>query len=137
MGGCERRERVCLSEERHSPHIPLGFHNSYFWWTMKGILKRFPVSDLKRNTFWILLGNGLKLVIQAAYFIIIARSLGPEQYGAFVAVVAIAAILSPFVGLGTSNLIIRNAVRDRTAFSASWGNGLFVTSVTKITSERE
>ena len=47
-----------------------------------------------------MLGNGLKLVIQAVYFVIIARSLGPEQYGAFVAVVAIAAILSPFCGFG-------------------------------------
>jgi O-antigen/teichoic acid export membrane protein len=94
---------------------------------MRVISKWLPGSELKRNTLWVMLGNGLKLIIQAAYFVIIARSLGPEQYGAFVAVVAIAAILSPFVGLGTSNLIIRNVVRDRATFSTSWGNGLFVT----------
>lgn len=94
---------------------------------MRVISKWLPGSELKRNTLWVMLGNGLKLIIQAAYFVIIARSLGPEQYGAFVAVVAIAAILSPFVGLGTSNLIVRNVVRDRATFSTSWGNGLFVT----------
>jgi O-antigen/teichoic acid export membrane protein len=94
---------------------------------MRVISKWLPGSELKRNTLWVMLGNGLRLIIQAAYFVIIARSLGPEQYGAFVAVVAIAAILSPFVGLGTSNLIIRNVVRDRATFSTSWGNGLFVT----------
>jgi O-antigen/teichoic acid export membrane protein len=74
-------------------------------------------------------GNGLKLVIQAGYFILIARSLEPAQYGAFVAVVAIAAIVSPFVGLGASNLIIRNTARDAASFSRSWGNGLLVTLV--------
>jgi O-antigen/teichoic acid export membrane protein len=94
---------------------------------MRGISKWLPGSELKRNTLWVMLGNGVKLIIQAVYFVIIARSLGPEQYGAFVAVVAIAAILSPFVGLGTSNLIIRNVVRDRATFSTSLGNGLFVT----------
>ena len=99
---------------------------------MKGIPKGLPGSDLKRNALWVMLGNGLKLIIQAAYFIIIARSLGPEQYGAFVAVVAIAAILSPFVGLGMSNLIIKNVVQSRASFSSSWGNGLFVTVISGL-----
>lgn len=99
---------------------------------MKVLSKWFPASDLKRNALWVMLGNGLKLIIQAAYFIIIARSLGPQQYGAFIAVVAIAAILSPFVGLGTSNLIIRNVVQDRAAFSNSWGNGLLVTVISGL-----
>jgi O-antigen/teichoic acid export membrane protein len=94
---------------------------------MKGYLQRLQGSAIAKNTLWMLGGNGLKLVIQAAYFILIARSLEPAQYGAFVAVVAIAAIVSPFVGLGTSNLIIRNVARDATSFSRSWGNGLLVT----------
>jgi O-antigen/teichoic acid export membrane protein len=94
---------------------------------MKRHLQRLQGSAIAKNTLWMLGGNGLKLVIQAAYFILIARSLEPAQYGAFVAVVAIAAIVSPFVGLGTSNLIIRNVARDPASFSRSWGNGLLVT----------
>ena len=94
---------------------------------MKRYLQRFQGSAIAKNTLWMLGGNGLKLAIQAAYFILIARSLEPAQYGAFVAVVAIAAIVSPFVGLGTSNLIIRNVARDAASFSRSWGNGLLVT----------
>jgi O-antigen/teichoic acid export membrane protein len=77
-------------------------------------------------------GNGLKLVIQAVYFVLIARSLEPTQYGGFVAVVAIAAIVSPFVGLGTSNLIIRNVAHDKSTFAMSWGNGLLVTAVSGL-----
>lgn len=100
---------------------------------MKRYLQRIEGSTIARNTLWMLGGNGLKLVIQAAYFILMARSLEPAQYGGFVAVVAIAAIVSPFVGLGTSNLIIRNVARDPDSFSRSWGNGLLVTSASGVT----
>jgi O-antigen/teichoic acid export membrane protein len=93
-----------------------------------GILR----NALARNMLWLFGGNGFKLGIQAAYFIIIARSLEPEQYGAFVAVVALTAILSPFVGLGTSNLIVKNVARDRASLGSSWGNGLLVTTVSGI-----
>jgi O-antigen/teichoic acid export membrane protein len=96
---------------------------------MERYLQRLRARAIARNTLWMLGGNGLKLVIQAAYFILIARSLEPAQYGAFVAVVAIAAIVSPFVGVGTSNLIIRNVAHDPRSFSRSWGNGLLVTLV--------
>ncbi len=85
---------------------------------------------LTKNVLWLLSGNGLKLALQAVYFVMIARSLGPDQYGAFVAAVAIAAVLSPFVGLGTSNLLIRNVARDNSLFNESWGNGLLVTFTT-------
>jgi O-antigen/teichoic acid export membrane protein len=77
-------------------------------------------------------GNGARLVIQSAYFVLIARGLQPAEYGAFVAIVAIAAIVSPFVGVGTSNLIIRNVARDPDSFQRSWGNGLLVTLSTGI-----
>lgn len=99
---------------------------------MKIFPYKLPGGTLVRNTFWVFLGNGIKLVIQALYFVLIARSLGPEQYGSFVAVVAINAILAPFVGLGTNNLIVRNVARDKESFSTSWGNGLLVTFVTGV-----
>jgi O-antigen/teichoic acid export membrane protein len=91
------------------------------------ILRQLSSGALRRNTMWMLGGNGLRLVIQSAYFVLIARGLESSEYGAFVAVVAIAAIVSPFVGLGTSNLIIRNVARNPASFSRSWGNGLLVT----------
>jgi O-antigen/teichoic acid export membrane protein len=96
------------------------------------VSRPFKASALVQNTLWLLGGNGLRLGIQSVYFIIIARSLEPEQYGAFVAVVALAAILSPFVGLGTCNLIIRNVAHDQTSLASSWGNGLLVTAISGI-----
>jgi O-antigen/teichoic acid export membrane protein len=99
---------------------------------MKASASRSKCSALAHNTFWLLGGNGFRLGIQAVYFVIIARSLEPGQYGAFVAVVALTGILSPFVGIGTCNLIIRNVARDRESLSSSWGNGLWVTTISGI-----
>ncbi len=87
-------------------------------------------SRLRINAFWVLTGNGFRLVIQSVYFIIIARSLQVNEYGAFVAVVALAAILSPFVGMGTSNLLIKNVASDEGSFSLSWGRALLTTLAT-------
>lgn len=84
-------------------------------------------SALARNTGWMLLGQGLRLVIQAVYFTMIARSLGPSKYGAFVGVVALVAIFSPFATLGSGYLLIKNVARDRSQFSGNWGRALSTT----------
>ena len=78
---------------------------------------------------WGLAGNGLRLVVQAVYFIVIARCLGPKQYGAFIAVTALTGVISPFVGVGCGPLLIKNVARDRRLFSEYWGNGLMMTLV--------
>jgi O-antigen/teichoic acid export membrane protein len=99
---------------------------------MINTIHRLRNSTLTRNTLWMLVGNGLKLVIQAAYFILVARSLGPAEYGAFVALTAVTGILAPFVGLGTTNLIVKSVSRNSESFSVCWGNGLFVTVITGV-----
>jgi O-antigen/teichoic acid export membrane protein len=81
------------------------------------------------NTLHMLTGQSAKLAIQAVYFILMARSLGPHQYGAFVAVTAAAAIVSPFVGNGTGILMIKNVSRDRSLFAEYLGNALLVSLV--------
>ena len=86
-------------------------------------------STLARNALWMLLAQGVRLVIQAAYFIIVARTLGVQQYGAFVGVAALTAILAPFVSVGRGDLLIKNASRDRALFSEYWGNSLLVITV--------
>jgi O-antigen/teichoic acid export membrane protein len=75
------------------------------------------------------IGQGLRLIIQAAYFVLIARSLGPTAYGAFAAVVALAAVLGPFSGMGTPNLFIRDVRSGKREAVICWGNGLLITVV--------
>ena len=86
-------------------------------------------TPLGKNAIWALSGYGTRLLIQAAYFVIIARCLGPAQYGTFIAVTAIIGAISPFVGLGCGNLLVKNVARDRSIFQVYWGNGLVMTFV--------
>ena len=75
------------------------------------------------------IGQGLRLLIQATYFVLIARSLGPTAYGAFASVVALAAVLGPFSGIGTTNLFIRDVRSGKREAVICWGNGLLITVV--------
>ncbi len=84
-------------------------------------------SSLAQNTLWALAGYGTRLLIQAAYFVVIARSLGPGQYGGFVAATALTNLIAPFVGLGSGNLLVKHVARDKKHFPECWGNGLLVT----------
>ena len=99
------------------------------WASLRNRLEAKLISPLARNTLWALGGSGMRLLIQAVYFIIIARCLGPGQYGGFIAATALMAVMSPFVGLGYGFLLIKNVSRDRRLFSEYWGNGLIMTLV--------
>ena len=76
---------------------------------------------LARNTVWMMGGQGLRLIIQAVYFIEMARSLGVRNYGAFIGVVAMVGIVYPFASLGSGNLLVKNVSRERSLFSVYWG----------------
>lgn len=93
---------------------------------------RFGKNSLARDTLWMLLAQGMRLVLQAAYFVIIARALGVEQYGAFVGATALVAIIAPFASFGGGNLLIKNVSRNRALFSEYWGNALFMSFVSGL-----
>ncbi len=95
-------------------------------------LGNYLPGKLGQNTVWALSGYGLRLLIQAVYFVIIARNLGPNQYGGFVATTALTAVISPFVGVGTGNLLVKNVARDQSLFRDYWGNGLLMTLASGI-----
>ncbi len=86
-------------------------------------------SRLARNTVWMSLGQGFRLIIQALYFVVIARSLGAANYGAFVGVVALVGIVFPFATLGSGNLLVKNVSRDASLFSLYWGRALATTAI--------
>jgi O-antigen/teichoic acid export membrane protein len=88
---------------------------------------RMKTRGLLRDTTHLSVGHGFRLVIQAAYFVLVARSLGPDGYGAFVTVVAMAALLGPFSGLGTPNLFIKNVHSGKRVAAICWGNGILLT----------
>lgn len=84
-------------------------------------------STLARNTAWMLVGQGCKLLIQALYFTVIARYLGAQNYGAFVGVVGLVGVLLPFATMGSGFLLIKNVSRDKRQFRENFGSALLTT----------
>ena len=92
----------------------------------KKITHKFTRSAWATNTLWMLLSQGLKLVLQGTYFTIAVQALKPEQYGAFIAATALVEIVSPFSTLGAGDVMIKEVSRDRASFPKYWGNALFL-----------
>lgn len=93
---------------------------------------RLRFGTLARNSGWMFLGFGLRIVVQAGYFVFIARALGPHEYGEFVGVTALISIIAPFVSLGAGNLLIKNVSRNKKVFSEYWGNALIMSIVSGV-----
>jgi O-antigen/teichoic acid export membrane protein len=96
---------------------------------VNGALTRIRRSEFAANTVKLGLGHGLRLVIQAVYFVLIARSLGPKEYGAFVAMTSLVAIAAPFAGFGSPIVLLKNVSRNRDLLPAYWGSGLLTIAI--------
>jgi O-antigen/teichoic acid export membrane protein len=70
------------------------------------------------------MGQGMRQLLRAAYFLIVPRALGVDQYGLFVGVTSLAAVLAPFATLGIGALLVKNVSRNKKVFSEYWGNSL-------------
>lgn len=91
-------------------------------------LKKIEGHTVARNTLWTMLGHMARLPVQAAYFVIIARSLGSQEFGRFSGVTALVAVVAPFASLGTGLLIIKDVSRKRSAYAACMGQALLTTT---------
>lgn len=60
------------------------------------------------NTLWVLFGYIIKQGSQLVAFILLVRAIGVDGFGAFSAVLGLAALTSPFVELGGASLIVRD-----------------------------
>lgn len=65
-----------------------------------------PIAQATIRTSFVL---GLRLVVQAGTLLLVARMLGPEQFGAFAGVAALAVLLGTLASLG-SNLVFLSAM---------------------------
>jgi O-antigen/teichoic acid export membrane protein len=100
-----------------------------------GFAKEFCFSRYFKGTLFkdwsnLFVGQTIKLLLQAIYFLCISRSLGPAEYGSFIAVTAMANIFSPYAGLGCGQLFQKNVRSGKRDAQLCWGNGLLVTVVT-------
>lgn len=77
---------------------------------------------LLRNTLWMFSGQGLSLLAQAGYFIVIARLLGSVEYGLLAGAAASVGVLSQYGSFGSGLLFLRYVSPDPTKFREYWGN---------------
>jgi O-antigen/teichoic acid export membrane protein len=78
------------------------------------------------------LGQGGGFLLQSVYFILIARLLGPSEYGLYAGAFALTSILGQYSAMGSGTLFLRYVTADRKQFSVYWGNILVTTTVISI-----
>jgi O-antigen/teichoic acid export membrane protein len=82
---------------------------------------------MANNSLWIFSGQGLSLIAQAIYFIVIARLLGTFQYGLFVGVSASINLVGHYSSFGSGLLFLRYVSPNHGRFPEYWGNILLST----------
>ena len=80
-----------------------------------------------KKTTWSIAGTGVNVVVQGIYFLLLARALGPKEYGAYIAILSLSRIFSSFSNWGYGNLLIKNTSRDKKLFRNYWGKSFEVT----------
>ncbi|WP_035352110.1 flippase [Edaphobacter aggregans] len=92
-------------------------------------IKRIRQNTLARNAAWIFAGQGLSFVIQALYFVFLARLLNPTQYGVLAGAVALVTVVSQYSTMGSGLVLLRYVSQDQRRFPEYWGNVLMSTII--------
>lgn len=93
-------------------------------------LLNYHPGRLFKGTMVMSIGTGLRLLGQTCVFIVVARVLGTEEYGAYAAVLALAMAFGSFSGLGSSVIMLQKTARDPSSFKKSFGCALSAWIVT-------
>lgn len=88
--------------------------------------------SLVKDTLWLLGARFFTVIMQAGYFIIVARVLGTKDYGGFIGVTALASLIYPFCALGSEHLLVQYVSRDRHLFRTYWGNTLIIITFSSV-----
>jgi O-antigen/teichoic acid export membrane protein len=112
--------------------LKIQFHEQRLVWLINRFNKKIKMrlfdSQLAKNTGWMLVGIGIRSIFQFIAFLLLARTLGPEKFGNYAGVLALATLLSPFVELGGYNLVIRD-ITAGVPRNIAIGNAFFLTSL--------
>jgi O-antigen/teichoic acid export membrane protein len=67
---------------------------------------------LGRESLWLLSSYVVRLVCQVGSFVLVARALGPGDFGLFVSLVALSVVLGRLASMGSNDLLVREAATD-------------------------
>jgi O-antigen/teichoic acid export membrane protein len=87
---------------------------------------------ISRNASWVLSGQVLNTLLQAGYFVLLARLLGVKEYGVFAGAFAVVNLITPYSALGGGMLFMRYVTADRTKAAVYWGNSLLMTTAASL-----
>jgi O-antigen/teichoic acid export membrane protein len=88
--------------------------------------------QVSRNAGWIFLGQGANVVLQAGYFVLLARLLGVSEYGVFAGAFAVVNLITPYSTLGAGMLFMRHVMVDRARAAVYWGNSVAITAAATV-----
>jgi O-antigen/teichoic acid export membrane protein len=74
----------------------------------------------------------VRLVGQLGYFLLVARALGPHDYGVVASVTALLIVFGAFAGWGSDHILIRHVTAVPERFGRYFGNALIQTAVTAV-----
>jgi len=100
--------------------------------TIKSKIAAITKKGLFKDASWMLIARLINVVIQAAYFVIVARALGAKNYGSFVGVTSLASLFFPFAALGSESVLVKEVSVKRNLFSTYWGNTLLILAASSI-----
>lgn len=87
------------------------------------------MKELFKKTWTIFQSYALRVIFQAIYFVILARSFGAEKYGAYVGIIALISLFIPFASWGGDFLVIRSIARERSLFRDYYGRAILKTAL--------
>lgn len=81
-------------------------------------------SRLPNGSGWMMFSYVAGFVLQGAYFVVLARTLGASSYGMFSGALALAATLAALAGFGAGNVLVMETARDHQRYRAQMGTAL-------------
>ena len=87
---------------------------------------------LGRDTAWMTYGYTASLLLQAIYFVALARLLRAAGFGTFASGLALVSVISPFVGLGAGNLLVMFGARDPSTYRRNLGTAIAFIGATGV-----
>ena len=84
------------------------------------------------NTGWLFAEKMVQMALGVLVGVLIARYLGPEQFGRFNYALAIVGLFIPFAKLGLDNIVIRNLARDPSYKDKALGSAFILKLISSI-----
>jgi len=95
-------------------------------------MKSVTAQSLKANALHMIGGQLTVAAAQGIQFLLLARALGPQEFGLLAGVLAISSMLLPFSGLGAANVMIMRHAQRSDDLNLYYGNALLVASVSSV-----